>query len=131
MIFFKFLEIQQFYCKTRYGAYDYLDYALYKGMKGLRDQIGLSELTLYWARHTFGNLARNVCRMSVDDVGAALNHIDNGHTTTDIYIEKDWRIVDDVQAQVICLLNGTNIIEAIVAEPAPEIVRRSMKLISA
>ena len=88
----------------RYAAYDYLDYALYKGMKGLRELTGIPELTLYWARHTFGNLARNECRMSVDDVGAALNHIDNGHTTTDIYIQKDWKIVDDVQYEVIGLL---------------------------
>ena len=89
---------------TRYAAYDYLDYALYKGMKGLRELTGIPALTLYWARHTFGNLARNECRMSVDDVGAALNHIDNGHTTTDIYIQKDWKIVDDVQYEVIGLL---------------------------
>jgi hypothetical protein len=30
---------------SRYGAYDYLDYALYKGMKGLRELTGLPELT--------------------------------------------------------------------------------------
>jgi len=88
----------------RYGAYDYLDWTLFKGMKGLREIINHPELTLYWARHTFGTLARNVCRMSVDDDAVALNHIDNGHATTDIYIEKDWKIVDDVQFQVICLL---------------------------
>ena len=63
---------------SRYGAYDYLDYALYKGMKGLRELTGIPALTLYWARHTFGSLARNECRMSVDDIGQALNHIDNG-----------------------------------------------------
>ncbi|MDB5157199.1 MAG: recombinase [Mucilaginibacter sp.] len=31
------------------------------------------------------------------DVALALNHIDEGHRTTDIYIAKDWRIVDEVQ----------------------------------
>ena len=36
----------------RYGTYDYLDYALYKGMKGLRELTGIPEITLYWARHT-------------------------------------------------------------------------------
>jgi hypothetical protein len=88
----------------RYGAYDYLDYALYKGMKGLRELTGIAELTLYWARHTFGTLAGNACRMSVDDIGEALNHVDHGHATTDIYIAKDWKIVDDVQREVISLL---------------------------
>ncbi|MET3606888.1 integrase [Mucilaginibacter rubeus] len=88
----------------RYGAYDYLDYALYKGMKGLRAITGMNELTLYWARHTFGTLARNECRMSVDDIAEALNHVDNGHFNTDIYLAKDWGIVDDVQSQVIQLI---------------------------
>jgi len=54
-------------------------------MKGLRELTNLPELTLYWARHTFGTLARNECRMSVDDISEALNYIDNGHATTDIY----------------------------------------------
>jgi hypothetical protein len=34
-------------------------------------------------------------------VGAVLNRIDNGHATTGIYIEKDWKIIDDVQREVI------------------------------
>lgn len=44
--------------------------------------------------------------MSKDDVGLALNHVDEGHRTTDIYIEKDWSIVDDVQENVISLLRN-------------------------
>jgi hypothetical protein len=30
--------------------------------------------------------------------------VDNGHKTTDFYIEKDWNIVDEVQANVKSLL---------------------------
>ncbi|QEM03652.1 site-specific integrase [Mucilaginibacter rubeus] len=114
----------------RYGAYDYLDWALHKGMKGLREIVGHAELTLYWARHSFGTLARNKCRMSVDDVAVALNHIDNGHKTTDIYIDKDWSIVDDVQCQVIQLIK-----QPVYDPPAfhidPTESRRSMRVISA
>ncbi len=116
---------------SRYGAYDYLDYALYKGMKGLRELTGIPELTLYWARHTFGTLARNECRMSVDDIGEALNHVDNGHVTTDIYIAKDWTIVDDVQFQVIALIKNGQSFENNSISNTPEVIRRSMKLISA
>lgn len=61
-------------------------------------------MTFYWARHTFGNTARNVCRMSKDDIALALNHVDEGNRTTDIYIAKDWKIVDDVQRNVIAQL---------------------------
>lgn len=35
----------------------------------------------------------------------ALNHVDEGNKTTDIYIEKDWGIIDEVQTAVPKLLN--------------------------
>lgn len=116
---------------SRYGAYDYLDYALYKGMKGLRELTGLPELTLYWARHTFGTLARNTCRMSVDDIAEALNHIDNGHATTDIYLAKDWSIVDDVQCQVIQLINDSFNESQNVSSIDPSESRSFMRVVSA
>ena len=39
--------------------------------------------------------------MSKDDVALALNHIDNYHKIIDIYLEKDWKIVDEVQKSVL------------------------------
>ncbi len=88
----------------RYSTCDGLNWALCKGMEQLRKLTGIPELTLYWARHTFANTARNDCRMSKDDVALALNHVDEGNRTTDIYIAKDWKIVDDVQRKVIAQL---------------------------
>lgn len=91
----------------RYSSCDCLNWALCKGMEQLRKLTGIPELTLYWARHTFANTARNDCRMSKDDVALALNHVDEGNRTTDIYIAKDWKIVDDVQRKVISQLRKT------------------------
>jgi integrase len=88
----------------RYKTYDGLDAALSAGMQKLRDLTEIEEITFYWARHTFANTARNDCRMSMDDVALALNHIDEGHRTTDIYIAKDWKIVDEVQEKVVGML---------------------------
>jgi integrase len=88
----------------RYKTYDGLDTALSAGMKKLRELTDIEEITFYWARHTFANTARNDCRMSKDDVALALNHIDEGHRTTDIYIAKDWKIVDEVQEKVVGML---------------------------
>jgi integrase len=90
--------------QKRYSTYGGLDTALSLGMITLRKLTGIDDITFYWARHTFANLARNACRMSKDDVALALNHIDEGHRTTDIYIAKDWKIVDEVQIKVIVLL---------------------------
>ncbi|PYF68413.1 site-specific integrase [Pedobacter nutrimenti] len=89
---------------VRYINSNGLNKALAMGMKQLRKITGLEKLTLYWARHSFATIARNSCRMSRDDVAQALNHVDSEHTTTDIYIEKDWRIVDEVQIKVVSLL---------------------------
>ena len=89
---------------VRYINPDGLNKALGMGMIQLRKLTGIGELTLYWARHTFATIARNSCRMSKDDVALALNHVDSEHSTTDIYIEKDWNIVDEVQTKVVGLL---------------------------
>lgn len=96
----KYIEV----LPQRYKKYDGLDTALSAGMKDLRKMTGIDDITFYWARHTFANTARNACRMSKDDVALALNHIDEGHRTTDIYISKNWKIVDEVQEKVVGLL---------------------------
>lgn len=63
-----------------------------------------SVIEFYMARHSFANLARNVCRFSKDDIALALNHIDLSRKTTDMYIAPDWSIIDQVQAGVLRLL---------------------------
>lgn len=92
--------------KDRYCSVNALDTALSKGMKALCKEAGLSGITFYWARHSFASIARNDCRFSKDDIALSLNHVDNGHSVTDIYIAKDWNIVDEVQDAVIAKLYG-------------------------
>jgi hypothetical protein len=88
----------------RYATSKGFDGALSQGMKHLRTITDIPQITYYWARHSFANCARNDCRFSKDDIALALNHVDNGHQTTDIYIAKDWKIVDEVQFKVMKLL---------------------------
>ena len=90
----------------RYCDVKGLDKALSKGMEALCKSAKLNGITFYWARHSFASIARNDCRFSKDDVALALNHVDSGHSVTDIYIAKDWSIVDEVQAAVIATLNS-------------------------
>lgn len=87
-----------------YSTIGGLNKALSSGMKEVCKQVSADGITYYWARHTVGNLARNKCRMSKDDVALALNHVDHGRKTTDIYVDKDWSIVDELQMKVIGLL---------------------------
>ncbi|PPL02462.1 site-specific integrase [Parapedobacter indicus] len=95
--------------KRRYSSIGCFNKALSKGMDQLCRLTNLSGVTFYWARHTFATVARNDCRVSKDDVALALNHVDEGNRTTDIYIAKDWKIVDDVQRKVIAQLRKTEI----------------------
>lgn len=85
----------------RYSTPDNLNKALSIGLKSLGIVDGL---TFYHARHSFGNLARNECRFSKDDVALAMNHVDQSRKTTDTYIAPDWKIVDEVQSGVLGLL---------------------------
>jgi integrase len=93
--------------ELRYSNFANLDRAVNEGLKTICKSLKIATITFYWARHSFATLARNKCRMSKDDVALALNHIDSMHKTTDIYIEKDWSVVDDVQKAVLALLQST------------------------
>lgn len=94
-----------FLCQ-RYSNIGSLNKALSAGMRELCKQLNVNGITYYWARHTVGNLARNKCRMGKDDVALALNHVDRERRITDIYVDKDWSIIDELQEKVIQLLIG-------------------------
>jgi integrase len=89
---------------SKYKTYVGLDAALCGGMKQLRQITGIEHVTFYYARHTFANAARNNCKISKDDISLALNHVDQAHKLIDIYLDKDWGIVDRVQKKVVRLL---------------------------
>lgn len=92
----------------RYSHHDYLNAAIREGIKKLSAAADLPGLQFIKMRHAFGSLARNECRIPTGDVGMAMNHKDNSNKVTDIYIRKDWTIVDDVQRKVVDLLHGVS-----------------------
>ena len=116
--------------KLRYADHNCLDTALSKGMGQIQKLTGIPAVTFYWARHTFANVARNKGGMSMDDIGLALNHVDEDHATTDIYVDKDWSLVDAVQECVLKLLRQ---LDAPVGPDLelPVIQRRGMYVVSA
>lgn len=90
--------------QKRYVDLGSLNGVLKKGMDRLSLATGIDKLQLIRFRHAFASLARNECRFSKDDVALAMNHKDNSNKTTDIYIRKDWSIIDEVQEKTIGLL---------------------------
>lgn len=91
--------------KKRYKNINTLNTAIDRGLQVISTELEL-DIDFYDARHSFATLARNVCRFGKDDVAMALNHVDQSTRVTDIYIAKDWSIVDEVQAGVVGLLKG-------------------------
>jgi site-specific recombinase XerD len=57
-----------------------------------------SELTTYWARHTWATIAASL-DIPKETIAAALGH--GGNTITDIYIDFDQRKVDDANRKVL------------------------------
>lgn len=65
-----------------YANYRHFYNNLCKGLAQIKDQLGLAELTTYWARHSWATIARKL-GVSKDTIALALGH--GGHTVTDIY----------------------------------------------
>ncbi|WCT13236.1 site-specific integrase [Mucilaginibacter jinjuensis] len=91
--------------QKRYASHSGLDHALAFGIKKIGAALGHSDPEFYDARHAFGDFARNRCRFSMDDVGLSMNHKDQSNRVTDIYVAKNWDIIDEVQSKVIGLLS--------------------------
>lgn len=87
--------------QTKYANSLSLDHALSFGMRRIGAKLGIMDLQFYDLRHAFGDQARNICGFSTEDVGKALNHKDNANKVTDIYIAKNWKLIDKIQRAVI------------------------------
>lgn len=81
-----------------YQNYRHFYNNLCKGLKEVRDQLGLKELTSYWARHSWATIAASL-DIPKDTIAAALGHGEN--TVTDIYIEFDMKKVDEANRKVL------------------------------
>jgi hypothetical protein len=84
----------------RYSTIGTFNAALSKGWRVLSKMLNI-EITPAFARGGFATIARNKCKMPKEDISEALNHLVKAHKTIDIYLEKDWSMVDDVQRAVI------------------------------
>lgn len=89
-----------------YANYRHFYNNLCKGLNAVKEQLGLEELTTYWARHSWATIARKL-KISKDTIALALGH--GSHTVTDIYIEEDMAEVDEANRKVLdyVLYGGT------------------------
>ena len=83
----------------KYTNYRHFYNNLCKGLNSIKSKLGLKTLTSYWARHTWATIAYNDCGISKDVIAQALGH-SNG-TVTDIYLNKEQRLVDEANRKVL------------------------------
>lgn len=81
-----------------YANYRHFFNNLCTGLREIKEQLGLEELTTYWARHSWATIARKL-GVSKDTIALALGH--GNHTVTDIYIEYDLEEVDEANRKVL------------------------------
>lgn len=92
---------------TRYSDSHIFSSNINKGLKDLARLCSInSGLSTYYARHSWATIARNKCGVSKDDIDLALNHIDRDQKMADVYIEKDWSVIDLANKKVIDLVNS-------------------------
>ena len=86
---------------NRYCDYTQLNKSVNKGLKEIGRAIGIDDLEFYAARHTFATIARNKLGYDKSTVGEALNHVEKENKITDIYIQKDFSIINKLNREVI------------------------------
>ncbi len=95
----------------RYSNPRYFNKAINTGLNVVAGKVYLTDLTHYYARHTFATIAHNICGYSLEDIGVVLNHVPKNNQITSIYISTDWSIIGRIQNDVLNVLrNDDNII---------------------
>lgn len=89
----------------RYSTHKQFVHKVNAHLKKVGDELGIPDLTLYAARHSWATIARNECGISMDDVAMCLNH-KSGHDVTDTYIKKDWSRIDRANRKVLDYVFG-------------------------
>ena len=97
------IKVFSFY--KMYSSSHIFDSNINKGLKVVAKSCGIEKLTCYHARFSYATIARNDCDISKDDISQALNHVDKGLKTTEIYLKKDWSKIDNAIRKVIDHLN--------------------------
>jgi integrase len=75
--------------------------AINKGLKLVGKTIKTDDLEYYAARHSWATIALNKAGIDKYTVHSALNHVDDAMKVTDIYLEKDWSLINDANRKVL------------------------------
>lgn len=83
-----------------YSNARHLNVILSNGMRKVCKEIGV-KATFYSARHSWATIAVNDCGIDKYTVHLALNHTDPSTAITDVYIKKDFTVIDKANERVL------------------------------
>lgn len=72
-----------------------------KGLKEIAEELKIPTLQFYYARHSFATIAVNRARINKYVVNDMLCHVDKTMKITDLYIEKDYSVINDANDKLI------------------------------
>ncbi len=85
----------------RFSAATDLNRAINIGLKEVGKEAGIDNLQFYAARHSFATIAVNKVGISKYIVNDMLDHSDSSLKITELYIEKDFKAINDANSQLI------------------------------
>ena len=85
--------------------------AINKGLKQVGDALGIEDLEYYAAHHSWATIASSLA-VGIDKatVHDALNHVDPKMKVTDIYIDRDWKVIWEANRKVLALFDWGNVV---------------------
>jgi integrase len=85
--------------------------AINTGLKQIGKKLDIEDLEYYAARHSWATIARSsaVC-IDKATVHEALNHVDDKMKITDIYIDRDWKVIWEANKKVLELFDWSAVL---------------------
>jgi integrase len=85
--------------------------AINKGLKQIGKKLDIEDLEFYAARHSWATIARSSA-VGIDKatVHEALNHVDDKMKITDIYIDRDWKVIWEANKKVLELFDWSAVL---------------------
>ena len=98
----------------RFSTANNFNVAINKGLKTIHDELekemkrSLPKLNFYAIRHTWASIARNELKIEKSVIHEALAHIERDTAIDDIYIKKDYRLINEANRRVVDYLFRTD-----------------------
>lgn len=94
--YYLYKDSQTFNCAVNLGLKK-----IEKALKSIDKDATVDDLEYYAARHTWATIATNLAKVDKYTVHTALNHVDEDMKVTDIYIDKDYTLIDEANRKVL------------------------------